>query len=200
MPVLKRFSDPSAYRPNDVSLAKTLDRLEKMRLKDFHPWSFPTSRTPSFLMRIVPKKVLSKPDVGPHTVAPKSKGRADMSIHFTISKKVHRLAVVRSKIRYRIQEALGMIVTRGANGVETEQGMEIMEQDIGAERWILRGWTYAVFPNLSAYRVPLPNLVMDLRTALDDLNGKAKLWERRLSHHNQETMRVRAYALNLQRS
>ena len=66
-------------------------------------------------------------------------GRANMSIHFTISKKVHRLAVVRSKIRYRIQEALGMIVTRGANGGETEQGMEIMEQDVGAERWILRG-------------------------------------------------------------
>lgn len=62
-----------------------------------------------------------------------------MSITTIIPKKVHRHAVVRSRIRFRLKEALGLIVTRGAEGIMVDGKLKFNEEDIGAENWILPG-------------------------------------------------------------
>jgi Ribonuclease P len=159
LPLLKRSYGEAGYTPKNWPLVKSLDRLATTKSVNFHPWNFPASHTPGFVMRIVPKMLLSKPDVNSLPVVRlkvrdsrrctrspaqlnvrlNQTGRANMSVAFTISKKVHKLAVIRSRIRHRITEALGLIVTRGANGEASEQEIEVTENDIGAEKWILQG-------------------------------------------------------------
>lgn len=62
-----------------------------------------------------------------------------MSIVHIIPKRVHKHAVVRSRIRSRMKEALGLIVTRGAEGIMVDGKLKYTENDVGAEKWILPG-------------------------------------------------------------
>jgi hypothetical protein len=62
-----------------------------------------------------------------------------MSLFTTVSKKVHKHAVIRTKIRFRVKEAFGLIVTRGVSGDPAGGTLSSVEDDIGPEKWILSG-------------------------------------------------------------
>jgi len=115
---------------------------------------------------------------------------------------VHRFAVVRVRIKRRVLGALDLIVRRGAfpfpkselRQLGKPQESEVKDHKLdsgkpsvllhhptlaGPQSWILPGWTYIVYPKAEVFRMPLPDLVDQLRSGLQQVNRKARAWQDR---------------------
>ncbi|KAJ7026141.1 hypothetical protein C8F04DRAFT_1238786 [Mycena alexandri] len=93
--------------------------------------------------------------------------RLPMSIQFESSRELRTHQRVQVHRRFKI--ALDLIATRGAVGKEVKGRLRLVFNENDAKDWILQGWTYFVRPSLALYRMPYPELVNLLRTALRDL-------------------------------
>ena len=131
----------------------------------------------------------------------------NMSLIKVIGKNTSKSAVIRKKIGAKLKMAVRLVVTRGASAVEVgkkgKSKLELRcdEEDAGA-KWILRGtsiaiygchnvdrknciwgafglidWTYMVIPRLEVYRMPMPQLVQEMRVALQAIYEKAQRLE-----------------------
>ncbi|KAH7929007.1 hypothetical protein BV22DRAFT_1003669 [Leucogyrophana mollusca] len=164
--------------------------------------SFPSFSCPAFALRAVPKGALLRPEVerpSPmklgRTTSNKehSGGRArsvSLSLLFVISKKsTSKRAVVRHRLSTRMKSAVALVVTRGANAVflDSKDGtipigsvphrLSLVSSEThltpSGLPWVLSDWTYVLTPTLIAYRMPLPELVLHVRAALDSINTQA---------------------------
>ncbi|GAA5929019.1 hypothetical protein JCM10213_004969 [Rhodosporidiobolus nylandii] len=106
---------------------------------------------------------------------------------FVSKKKVHKSAVVRERCKRRVREAVRLVVARGARAEEEQEGegeggkrVRLRERKDGGEwetgpgRWLLPGYHYILsLSSLEAYRMPLPDLVDEVRNALQAVRDKA---------------------------
>lgn len=83
--------------------------------------------------------------------------------------KVHNHAVIRRKTVKRIREALALIVIRGARASDDGTSIVLDPENGGEDRWLVKGWSYVLFPSLEAYRAPWPSLLTTLRETLTKL-------------------------------
>jgi len=161
---------------------------------------FPSVQTPSLDIRMVPKKVLlAKEQKEPPILSKNTRKRSDLSLLTVIPKAtVHRFAVVRGTVRRRIVNALDLIIRRGAapfpESEPQQRKPEAKNNKLGSEGpkillhnptladpqiWVLPDWTYVVFPSAKVFTMPLPDLVEQMRLALQQANQKARVWQDR---------------------
>ncbi|KAH8112318.1 hypothetical protein DFH11DRAFT_1858379 [Phellopilus nigrolimitatus] len=175
-----------------------------------HPWArippkvyagqFPYHSSPALTVRAFPKALLTKPEF-PHPDPPfgltwrKGAGgdgesgeefgegtRVDMSLMHSISKKLHKSAMVRAKIKNRLKTALALLFTHNAE-VENLPGegarLVCGEQVRNRGRWVMKDpdWTYVFIPTLEVYRMPYDKLVPLLRKALAYTSEKGRIVE-----------------------
>ncbi|KAJ7768527.1 hypothetical protein B0H16DRAFT_319000 [Mycena metata] len=93
--------------------------------------------------------------------------RLPMSIQFEGSRDLRTHQRVQVHRRFKI--AVDLIATRGAVGKEVKGRLRLAFDENDTKDWILHGWTYFVRPTLALYRIPYPELVNLLRTALREL-------------------------------
>jgi hypothetical protein len=82
-----------------------------------------------------------------------------MSIRFVVAKKIHKFATVRTRMCYRIKEAIGLIVTRGATGNSVGGELQVTGNlnDVGIDGWALSGHFYffSTTPTEAAHRLDI---------------------------------------------
>ncbi|KAI0342367.1 hypothetical protein BDW22DRAFT_1330657 [Trametopsis cervina] len=163
-----------APRIDSTHAASTLHRTQLQRL-------LPAVRKPAFSLRAVPKAALYTPETvwpqPPYAPAPTRNGVVNMSLVKMIGLKVHKSAVIRKKITGRLKLAIRLIVTRGAQTEQDEDGnfVLVLDDADAGNHWVLDAdWTYAITPQLEAYRMPFPLLVRDLRNALREIVAKGR--------------------------
>ncbi|KAG2007209.1 hypothetical protein CC2G_014922 [Coprinopsis cinerea AmutBmut pab1-1] len=116
-----------------------------------------------------------------------------ISLNFATNKaKMGGKAVYASHVRRRVRSAVSLIVTHGAkakeeegsaNGAPSRKKLVYDLEEVEQRRtqpgngWILKGWTYLVFPTLQLYRMPIPDLVSELREALQQIYKIGSAWE-----------------------
>ncbi|KAJ7768486.1 hypothetical protein B0H16DRAFT_1716479 [Mycena metata] len=98
-----------------------------------------------------------------------------MSIQFEGSRDLRTHQRVQVHRRFRI--AVDLIATRGAVGKEVKGRLRLAFDENDTKDWILHGWTYFVRPTLALYRIPYPELVNLLHTALRDLFARGTQME-----------------------
>ncbi|KAG5643512.1 hypothetical protein DXG03_000704 [Asterophora parasitica] len=105
----------------------------------------------------------------------------------TSKKRTHAHRCIRAKIVRRLKTSINLIVSRGADVVETNGKRKLVMNEQEAEmlsnNWICPGWTYIFFPTLEIYRMPYHVMIPMLRSALRELWIKSqameKSWEKR---------------------
>ncbi|KAH0826258.1 hypothetical protein J3R83DRAFT_5727 [Lanmaoa asiatica] len=122
-------------------------------------------------------------------------GRHNVSLLFHTSKKAtSKLCVIRRRLRSKMTSAIGLVVGRNADAVDAPENdqpasplrpvssrpvtpyppLNLVSRPLQeSERLILQDWTYLVIPDLSIYRIPLPNLVQAVRKALLSLSHQS---------------------------
>jgi len=127
--------------------------------------------------------------------------RSDLSlVVITPKATVHRFAVVRVRVKRRILGALDLVVRRGAfpspenkpektsklekpndkdHKSDLEQSRVLLHDPALADSqvWILPDWTYIMFPKAEVFRMPLPDLVDQVRLGLRQVNRQARAWQ-----------------------
>ena len=88
-----------------------------------------------------------------------------MNLTIPISKKVHKLATVRSQTRQRITGAIRLAVQQGIEP-DGEGGYVQDLNDRGFNRWLLPHHQYVIHANLGCFRLTLPDLLLRIRLAL----------------------------------
>ncbi|BGP37197.1 hypothetical protein JCM10449v2_001102 [Rhodotorula kratochvilovae] len=115
---------------------------------------------------------------------------ADHSKGFTMDltllaskKRVHKSAVIRERCKRRVREAVRLVVVRGARAAKEGEegavgGLVLREEDVretGSRKWLAAGHHYIMsISSLEVYRMPLPVLVEQVRTALRAVRRKAE--------------------------
>ncbi|KAF6751705.1 hypothetical protein DFP72DRAFT_906901 [Ephemerocybe angulata] len=85
-----------------------------------------------------------------------------------------------STVKKRVRAAVSMVVNQGAKVVREGEGekekvvfdLEEVKRmvDVG---WVMRDWTYVVFPTMRLYRMPYTELIPDIRDALSYVRKEA---------------------------
>ncbi|KAN0094690.1 hypothetical protein V8E55_002977 [Tylopilus felleus] len=115
-------------------------------------------------------------------------GRHNVSLLFHTSKKLtSKSCVIRRRLRSKMTAAISLVVARNADAIHApesdKQARPILSSPTlsrspqDSEPLTLQGWTYLVMPNLTIYKMPLPNLVKAVREALLSLNKQSKRLE-----------------------
>ncbi|TFK29505.1 hypothetical protein FA15DRAFT_752631, partial [Coprinopsis marcescibilis] len=92
-------------------------------------------------------------------------------------------------VRRRVRDAFRLIINHGATTVDKPHRIQGEEQQEGMRRelivdleeaqvrlgsgWVMKDWTYLIFPTMKLYRMPLADLVYELRLALTFIYEKA---------------------------
>ncbi|KAF5384262.1 hypothetical protein D9615_003433 [Tricholomella constricta] len=125
----------------------------------------------------------------PMTLNNSKKNRVPMSfINATSKKRTSNKRHIRHKIASRMKIAINLIVSRGADTIESNGKRRLVMNEKEAEtlsdKWISPGWTYIFFPTLEIYRMPyhdmIPMLRMALRRIWQQSQAMETVWERRV--------------------
>ncbi|CAL1709712.1 unnamed protein product [Somion occarium] len=146
----------------------------------------PHGKTHSLFLRMVPQALLQRPqNIWPdppfHYDTKGTERQAKMSFVKVVSiKGIHKSAVIRNRISYRLKTALSMIVIRGADVKLNKKGQEeiVFNENEAGRHWIMPNWTYIAAPTLEVYRMPYTELVPALRQLLLRVNSHAAFAER----------------------
>ncbi|KAF5323024.1 hypothetical protein D9611_009223 [Ephemerocybe angulata] len=102
-----------------------------------------------------------------------------MSLQFATAKaKMGGKPFYASTVKKRVRAAVSMVVNQGARVVREGEGEKVvfdLEEvrgmvDVG---WVMRDWTYVVFPTMRLYRMPYTELIPDIRAALSYVRKEA---------------------------
>ncbi|KAJ2919711.1 hypothetical protein MD484_g737, partial [Candolleomyces efflorescens] len=136
--------------------------------------AFPEEILPSATDRYIArrKKLLSK--------------AVPMSLMFATSKaKMGGKPSYATKVKKRVRGAIALVINQGAKVVEEQAHLEdgttqlqkkvvwdLKEVEQG-KNWVVPGWTYMIIPTMKLYRMPLTELIPEVREALKKIYNKA---------------------------
>jgi len=150
------------------------------------PRDFPAFRSSLFTLKAYPYAVLHPHYNQTYPFSPResqtyhSITRLPFGLLFLSSKKdMHNSSVIRSTVKRRVQEAIRLVVTRGAS---VDASGRIIFGDARPNDYILKGWVYLLYPSIELLRTPWSNLLSQVRSALAYLKEKnedrALEWDR----------------------
>ncbi|KDN34628.1 hypothetical protein RSAG8_12290, partial [Rhizoctonia solani AG-8 WAC10335] len=81
-------------------------------------------------------------------------------------KSTHKSGVVRIRLKRKLNEAIQLVVTRGAD-VDHQASKIVFKQSEALEsKWLLRDWCYVFYPRIPIYHAPWPSLIQAVRESL----------------------------------
>ncbi|CAE6414742.1 unnamed protein product [Rhizoctonia solani] len=81
-------------------------------------------------------------------------------------KSTHKSGVVRVRLKRKLNEAIQLVATRGAD-VDPQTGKIIFKQSEALEsKWLLRDWYYVFYPRTPIYHAPWTSLIKAVRDSL----------------------------------
>jgi len=128
-----------------------------------------------FSLHVLPKALLHKvripwpnPPFRPAPTRGPDSPRVNMSVLKVMGKNVTKSPVIKNKVTLKMQNAISLIVTRGADVKRDANGKEciVFDDDDAGHHWVLSDWSYIIRPTLEIYRMPYHELIPSMRNAL----------------------------------
>ncbi|CAE6529410.1 unnamed protein product [Rhizoctonia solani] len=81
-------------------------------------------------------------------------------------KSTHKSGVVRIRLKRRLNEAIQLVVTRGADADHETNKITFKQSDTLESKWLLRDWYYVFYPRIPIYHAPWPSIIKAVRESL----------------------------------
>ncbi|KAB5596546.1 hypothetical protein CTheo_183 [Ceratobasidium theobromae] len=86
--------------------------------------------------------------------------------------KLAKTAVVRTRLKRKLNEAIQLVVTRGADVDQASSKIIFKESEASELKWLLRDWYYIFFPRIPIFYAPWTNLIKSVRESLTQIVEK----------------------------
>ncbi|CUA71607.1 hypothetical protein RSOLAG22IIIB_09697 [Rhizoctonia solani] len=81
-------------------------------------------------------------------------------------KSTHKSGVVRIRLKRKLNEAIQLVVTRGADADHQAEKVIFKPPEALESKWLLRDWYYVFYPRTPIYHAPWPSLIQVVRKSL----------------------------------
>ncbi|CAE6398193.1 hypothetical protein ACGC1H_004365 [Rhizoctonia solani] len=78
-------------------------------------------------------------------------------------KSTHKSGVVRVRLKRKLNEAIRLVVTRGADADHQANKLTFKQSEALESKWLLRDWYYVFYPRVPIYHAPWPSLIQAVR-------------------------------------
>ncbi|CAE6404423.1 unnamed protein product [Rhizoctonia solani] len=81
-------------------------------------------------------------------------------------KSTHKSGVVRVRLKRKLNEAIQLVVTRGADVDHQTNEITFKQSEALESKWLLRDWYYVFYPRIPIYHAPWPSMIKAVRESL----------------------------------
>ncbi|KAH7106879.1 hypothetical protein BKA62DRAFT_685364 [Auriculariales sp. MPI-PUGE-AT-0066] len=163
------------------------------------PYKMPSVNCPAFSLRVMPFGILSAPD------NPRPFSRSDdfgvthrktrsgqlgaplirFSFYCLFTKDSVRSNYIRNRIRTRLKTAASLVATRGAS-TDKNDNLHVANGPVDPSTVLLKDWSYIFTPSGSLYRMPLEDIISQVRDAMERVLPVARQLEQQWAKGEQK--------------
>ncbi|KAJ1309733.1 hypothetical protein OPQ81_006498 [Rhizoctonia solani] len=89
-------------------------------------------------------------------------------------KSTHKSGVVRVRLKRKLNEAIQLVVTRGADVDHQANKITFNQSDALESKWLLRDWYYVFYPRVPIYHAPWPSVIKAVRESLSTVSKQGR--------------------------